>query len=70
MKSRISFFNRGIAQNLLRRFWPLWAAYFCLLLLILPGELASQRSYTFPPLWASSPPWPCSTISTRAKAAA
>ncbi len=44
MKSRISFFNRGIAQNLLRRFWPLWAAYFCLLLLILPGELASQAT--------------------------
>ena len=37
MKSRTSFFNAGVAKNLLRRFWPLWAAYFGVQLLILPG---------------------------------
>ena len=45
MKSKISFFNRGISQNLLRRFWPLWAAYFCILLLLLPGNLSSQATH-------------------------
>ncbi len=42
MKSKISCFNRGISQNLLRRFWPLWTSYFCMLLLLLPGNLSSQ----------------------------
>ena len=42
MKSKTSFFNRGIARNLLRRFWPLWAAYFGALLLLLPVDLASM----------------------------
>ena len=42
MKSKTSFFNRGIARNLLRRFWPLWAAYFGVLLLLLPVNLSSQ----------------------------
>ena len=45
MKSKISFFNKGISQNLLRRFWPLWAAYFCILLLLLPGNLSSQATH-------------------------
>ena len=44
MKSRISFFNPGVAKNLLRRFWPLWAAYLVLLLVgfvfHLPQQLA------------------------------
>ena len=44
MKSKSSFFNKGISQNLLRRFWPLWAAYFCLLLFLLPGYLSSQAT--------------------------
>lgn len=44
MKSKISFFNRGISQNLLRRFWPLWTAYFCLLLFLLPINLSSQAA--------------------------
>lgn len=37
MKSKISFFNRGISRNLFRRFWPLWAVYLALLLLLVPG---------------------------------
>lgn len=36
MKSKISFFNAGISKNLLRRCWPLWAAYLAMLILILP----------------------------------
>ncbi len=36
MKSKTSFFNTGIAKNLLRRCWPLWACYFAALILLLP----------------------------------
>lgn len=42
MKSKTSFFNRGVAKNLLQRCWPLWAAYFAFLLLILPLMLRQQ----------------------------
>ncbi len=55
MKSKTSFFNRGIARNLLRRFWPLWAAWFGVLLLALPVNLASQaeqiREYALRASW-------------------
>ena len=36
MKSKTSCFNRGVAKNLLLRFWPLWAGYLIVLLLLLP----------------------------------
>ena len=39
MKSRISFFNRGLCLSLLRRCWPVWTSYFVLLLLLDPGSL-------------------------------
>ena len=42
MKSKTSFFNRGIAKNLLHRCWPLWAGYQVFLLLILPLMLRQQ----------------------------
>ena len=42
MKSKTSFFNRGIAKNLLHRCWPLWAGYQILLLLLLPLMLRQQ----------------------------
>lgn len=42
MKSKISLFNAGISKNLLRRCWPLWAAYLALLVLILPVALANR----------------------------
>lgn len=42
MKSKISFFNAGISKNLLRRCWPLWAAYLAMLILILPVALANR----------------------------
>lgn len=44
MKSKTSFFNRGISRNLLRRFWPLWAAYLAVLLLLVPGTLGPQAA--------------------------
>ena len=34
MKSRTSFFNPAVSKNLLKRFWPLWLAYFLVLLLV------------------------------------
>lgn len=46
MNSKRSFFNRGIAKNLLHRCWPLWAAYLIFLLLILPLVLRQQLQYT------------------------
>ena len=45
MKSRTSCFNPAIAKNLLRRFWPLWLAYFLLLLLIPLSLFNRLRSY-------------------------
>jgi ABC-2 type transport system permease protein len=42
MPSKTSFFNRGIASNTLRRFWPLWTVYLAFLLLILPQALAND----------------------------
>ena len=36
MKSRTSFFNPGVSKNLLRRCWPVWAAYLAFLLLLWP----------------------------------
>ena len=36
MKSRISFFNAGIFKSMLKRFWPLWTAYFAIWFLCLP----------------------------------
>lgn len=42
MKSRTSFFNKGISLNLLRRCWPLWASYLGLLILVTPVALSSR----------------------------
>ena len=53
MKSKTSFFNRGLSKNLLRRFWPLWVAYFAVLLLSfcfpLPQQLEQTAHYAMPP---------------------
>ncbi len=46
MKSRISFFNGGVAKNLLRRFWPLWISYLLLLLLSFPFVLSQELETT------------------------
>lgn len=36
MKSKISFFNKGIYKSMLRRFWPLWVLHFAGFALIMP----------------------------------
>ena len=42
MKSKTWFFNLGVCKNLLRRCWPLWAAYLLLAMLMLPAEVANR----------------------------
>lgn len=47
MKSRTSFFNPGVAKNLLRRCWPVWAAYLAFLLLLWPiASLQRVQDYS------------------------
>ena len=36
IKSKISFFNAGIFKSMLKRFWPLWTAYFAVWFMSLP----------------------------------
>ena len=45
MKSTRLSFNTAIARNIRKRFWPLWAAYFCYLIVSFPVYLfgATQR---------------------------
>ena len=45
MKSKISCFDAGIARNLARRFWPLWAVYFAAMVVAFPLELTSVAIY-------------------------
>ena len=42
MKSKTSLFNKGVALNLLKRYWPLWISYFVLLLLVTPAVLSGR----------------------------
>ena len=42
MKSKTSLFNKGVSLNLLKRYWPLWAGYFVLLLLATPVVLSGR----------------------------
>lgn len=42
MKSRTSFFNGGLCRNLLRRCWPVWAAYLAALVMVLPVSLFNR----------------------------
>ncbi len=49
MRSKVSFFNRGICRNLLRRCWPLWTAYLVLLLFWLPVRLIRLSRMTGDP---------------------
>ena len=47
MKSKISCFDAGIARNLARRFWPLWAVYFAAMVVAFPLELTSVAIYSY-----------------------
>lgn len=43
MKSKILFFNAGIFKSMLKRFWPLWTAYFAVWFMCLPLPLLVAR---------------------------
>ncbi|MEA4895295.1 MAG: ABC transporter permease [Oscillospiraceae bacterium] len=45
MKSKTSYFNRTLFFNLLRRNWPIFAAYLIIWLVILPINLANMIQY-------------------------
>ena len=47
MKSRISFFNAPLSRDILRRCWPLWAAYLGVLLLMLPLRVAGEAQWVY-----------------------
>ena len=49
MSLRIWSFNRGIARDLLRRYWLLWAAYLLALLLLLPVSVMSSSRSPYSP---------------------
>ena len=42
MKSKISFYDRGMGKNLLKRFWPLWTIYLFALIVLLPSVLVNS----------------------------
>ena len=46
MKSRTSFYNKGFAKNLLRRFWPLWVLWLAVLMYA-PLQLAGIKSIDY-----------------------
>lgn len=45
MKSKTSFFNRTLFLNLLKRYWPIFAGYFLIWLIVLPIALANILQY-------------------------
>lgn len=46
MKSKTSFFNKGIFNHLLKRYWPAWALYAIVWLLAMPIEFLSSIRYS------------------------
>jgi len=44
VRSKTSYFNLGIAKNMLRRSWPLWCAYLAILVLVLPVGLSAAMA--------------------------
>ena len=45
VRSRISFFNKHVALNLLKRFWPLWTAYFAAMIFVFPVNLLGKLHF-------------------------
>ena len=45
MKSKTSYFNRALSLNLLKRYWPIFAGYCLIWLIILPIALANRLQY-------------------------
>ena len=46
MKSKTSYFNRTLFLNLLKRYWPIFAGYFVVWLIVLPIALANMLNYS------------------------
>lgn len=46
MKSKTSYFNRTLFLNLLKRYWPIFAGYFVVWLIILPIALTNTIQYS------------------------
>ena len=47
VRSKTSFFNSGIAKNMLRRYWPVWAGYFAFILLVFSMTVVNLRGYDY-----------------------
>jgi len=45
MKSKTSYFNRTLFLNLLKRYWPIFAGYFVVWLVVLPISLTNMIQY-------------------------
>lgn len=42
MNLRTSLFNSGLSRNLIKRYWPIWLAYFAALLLLLSASVSGE----------------------------
>ena len=52
MQSKTSCFNKTLFRKHMTRFWPIWAAYFCAWLLILPlGMLGAREHIALDPMF-------------------
>ena len=45
MRSKISFFNSTVFKNNTTRFWPIWAGYLAILMLIFPISVLTNVRY-------------------------
>ena len=57
MQSKTSCFNKTLFRKHVTRFWPIWAAYFGVWLLILPlGLLGARTQIALDPMYVRQ--WP------------
>ncbi len=47
MRSKISFFNGTVFKNNTTRFWPIWAGYLAILMLIFPISIVANVRYSY-----------------------
>lgn len=47
MRSKISFFNGTVFKNNTTRFWPIWAGYLAILMLIFPISILANVRYSY-----------------------
>ena len=43
MRSKTSFFHKGLAANLFKRCWPVWVGYLLLMVLMFPVSVNNQN---------------------------